>query len=242
VIPASSRERLLEGFLRRLARAPDADAFALRGGMLVRTWDANRSVRDIDLVCALPLEPRAIRRRLRALLADRGVADDVVFDADRFRIDRWPGHAGLTLYVAGDAGGEPAEMTGDLWFGLDGWPAVHRGEVATARGPVVLRLCPHELVVATKLGVLAELGPRHWRAKDLADVASALRRFPPRRPFGVLGEAIERRCGDAWQSMLGAAWWREPRAALRWARCATTELGAVVAEVRQALSPFGRRS
>lgn len=247
---ARARERLLEGFLLRLARARDADAFALRGGMLVRTWvpDAKRSVRDVDLVCALPLQPRAIRARLRALLADREVDDDVVFDAGRFRIDRWPDSPGLTLYAAGDVDGEPAEMTADLWFELDVWPAAHRGVVTAARGTIPLWLCPHELVIASKLGVLAELGPRYWRAKDLADIWLALRRFPPRRPFGVLGEAIERRCGDGWQPIVSDAWWCEPRAEQRWARYAAGEtavpiaLAAVVAEVRQALSPLGRRS
>ncbi|MEO8699474.1 MAG: nucleotidyl transferase AbiEii/AbiGii toxin family protein [Kofleriaceae bacterium] len=236
----SARERLLEGFLLRLARAADADAFALRGGMLVRSWvpDAKRSIRDVDLVCSLPLA--SIGARLRELLADRSVGDDVGFDAERFRIDRWPGGSGVTLFAAGDAGGEPAEMMADLWFGLDVWPAATRGVVVTARGPIPMWLCPHELVIATKLGVLAELGPRHWRAKDLADIWIALRRFPPR--IGVLGEAIERSCKAGWQQLLSAAWWREPRAQLRWARESERPLDAVVAEVRQALAPLARRS
>jgi len=249
-MPAAARERLLEGFLRRVARAREADAFALRGGMLVRTWvpGAKRSIRDVDLVCALPFEPRAIRALLHGVLADRDVADDVLFDAGRFRIDRWPDSPGITLYAAGDVVGEPAEMTADLWFELDVWPAAHRGVVTTARGTIATWLCPHELVIATKLGVLAELGPRHFRAKDLADIWFALRRFSPRRPFGVLGEAIERRCGDRWPAILSAAWWHEPRAEMRWARYATGEPGvpaaldAAVAEVQHALSPLGRRS
>jgi nucleotidyltransferase AbiEii toxin of type IV toxin-antitoxin system len=241
-MPAPARERLLEGFLRRLARARDADAFALRGGMLVRTWvpDAKRSVRDVDLVCALRFEPRALRARLGAVLADRAVDDGVALDAGRFRIDRWPDSPGLTLYAAGDADGEPAEMTADLWFELAVWPQPQRGVVTTARGAIPLWLCPHELVIATKLGVLAELGPRAWRAKDLADIWLALRRFPPRRPFGRLGEAIERHCGDGWRDSLRAAWWREPRAAGRWARYADVPLDAVVAEVQRTLAPFGR--
>jgi len=210
--------------------------------MLVRTWllDATRAVRDVDLVCALPFEPRALRTRLRAVLADRAVDDGVAFDAGRFRIDWWPQSPGLTLYAAGDADGEPAELTADLWFELDVWPEAQRGVVTTARGAIPMWLCPHELVIATKLGVLAELGPRSWRPKDLADIWLALRRFPPRRPFSRLGDAIERRCGDRWQDSLRAAWWREPRAAMRWTRYTDLPLDAVVSEVRQTLAPFGR--
>jgi hypothetical protein len=240
---ALARERLLEGFMLRLARAPDADAFALRGGMLVRTWvpGAARPIRDVDLACALAFEPRAIRARLRAMLADREVADGVVFEAGRFRIDHWPDGAGLTLCAAGDVDGEPAEMTADLWFDVDIWPAARRGTVTTARGAFELWLCPYELVVASKLGVLAELGPRHWRAKDLADIWLALRRFAPGRSLRVLGEAIERNCGDRWEPMLSAAWWREPRAEHRWART-DVALAGVVAEVRRALAPIAGRA
>lgn len=224
-----ARERLLDGFVRRIARSREADAFALRGGMLVRTWSERRSIRDADLICRL--SPPGIRRVIRDVLAD-GAHDGVVFDA-RFRIDRWPGGSGLTLFAAGEVDGTAAEMVADLWF--EPWPRVTRGVVAGSE----LWLCPHELVIATKLGVLAELGPRHWRPKDLADIWIALRRFPRTR---ALGEAIEQ---AAWHEVLSAAWWREERAALRWERHAVREdlpleLDAIAGEVRHALSPYAR--
>src|SRR5262245_43801439 len=85
----AARHRLLEGFLLRLARRPEAEAFALRGGMLVRHWfpACGRPARDIDLACALPYDFAMIRALLRSILADHQVADGVTFDAAVFRLD-----------------------------------------------------------------------------------------------------------------------------------------------------------
>src|SRR5262245_33644674 len=89
--PASTdalRHRLLEGVLLRLARLPDADAFVLRGGMLLRLWfrPLPRPAGDLDLVSTVPFDVDETARRLVPLLADRGVDDGVTFDAERFRI------------------------------------------------------------------------------------------------------------------------------------------------------------
>src|SRR5215831_16704675 len=78
---ASARHRLLAGFVRRLAEGAAADAFALRPGMLVRHWFPGRPARDVDLVCRLPYELRAMRAVFARTLA-RDAADGVVFEAD----------------------------------------------------------------------------------------------------------------------------------------------------------------
>jgi hypothetical protein len=229
--------------LLRLAKARDADAFALRGGMLVHQWmpQARRPVGDLDLVCALPLRRRDLRERLREVLA-RELADGVVFDAERFRVDRIP--IGLTLFAAGDVDGRPAEIAVDLAFGVDVWPAAVRGSLVAARGTAPLGMCTHEMVLATKLAVTAELGARDWRPKDIADTWLALRRFPA----SSLGAALERRFGtaDAGVAILAAPWWHDMRAAMRWARyvdrrpCVPTELAVAIAEIRAELAPFAR--
>jgi hypothetical protein len=226
-----ARERLLEGFLLRLAGARDADAYALRGGMLVQQWlpEARRRVRDVDLVCALPYRVRDLRQRLEDVLR-RDAADGVVFEPERVRLDALPcAPPMLVLFAAGRADGEHAEITVDLAFGVDVWPAAVRG----AGG---IWTCGHEMVVATKLAVIAELGPREWRPKDLADVWIALRRFPPASTLA----AIERRGGDG-VAVLAAPWWRESRAAMRWGRHVARQAGvpdhleAVLGEVRDKL-------
>src|SRR5687768_9450643 len=98
-----ARQRLLEGFLLRLATVRDADAFALRGGMLVNQWlpEAHRWIDDVDLVCALLYRPHDLRLRLHEVLR-REAGDGVDFD-DRFRVDAvtFSGHPGLKLFAAG---------------------------------------------------------------------------------------------------------------------------------------------
>src|SRR5215510_13547122 len=66
-----ARHRLLAGFVRRIAEGDDADAFALRGGMLVRHWfpASRRPARDVDLVCRSPYDLRAMRAVFARALA-----------------------------------------------------------------------------------------------------------------------------------------------------------------------------
>jgi hypothetical protein len=158
------------------------------------------------------------------------------------------------LFATGEVDGAVAEMTVDLTFQLEVWPAAKRRVLSTPRGAAVLWTCPHEMVIGTKLRVIAELGPREWRPKDLGDIWLLMRRFPPGESFGVLGEAIERcfaRGVDMRQhderAVLTTSWWREREAASRWARYVArhpsvpSDLDAVIAELRENLSPLARR-
>jgi hypothetical protein len=236
---------MLEAFVHRVARHPDADAFALRGGMLVRHWfpEAGRPVRDLDLVCSLPFEVEPMRARIAAVLADR-LPDGVTFD-DRFRVDPiWTGtrHPGLRLFVVGQVDGWSADMSADVTFQLEIWP---RPERATPFG-AALSVCPPATLIGRKLQVLAALGRRHWRPKDLGDVWLMLQRPPP---MPVLGEAIERSFFDPSQSIdaLWGSWWSDVRAVARWGRYATCvegvpkALAPVLAEIRAGLIPFVRQ-
>src|SRR5690348_8989431 len=70
--PEVIRHRLLEGFLLRLARLPDADHFILRGGMLMRLWfrPLARPADDLDLVSTYPFSVEGTAQRFIPLLAD----------------------------------------------------------------------------------------------------------------------------------------------------------------------------
>ena len=241
-----ARQRLLEGFLLRLAAGRDADAFALRGGMLVQQWlPERRAIRDVDLVCALPYGVRELRGRMHEVLR-RDAGDGVVFDAERLRIDRMTcgGHPGLELFASGRVDGAFAELTVDFTYQLDVFPRPTRTVMTVERGSAALWTCAHEMVVATKLGVIAELGARAWRPKDLADIWIALRRFPVEA--SVIGEAIEHRFGTAHAgaAVLERAWWRDDRAAMRWGRHVArqpfvpADLDVAIADVRDKLAPL----
>ncbi len=219
-----TRHRLLGGFVRRIAEGADADAFALRGGMLVRHWfpESRRPARDVDLVCRLPYNLRSMRALFARTLA-RDAADGVVFEADRFRVDKIQTatpHPGLRLFAVGRADGDFGEISIDTTFDMPIWPDAVRGELRFGGGEVPFWLCPKEMLVGRKLQVLAQLGPHRWRPKDLSDVWMILRGGPP---SASLGEAIERAFTGHDHAPLedllsGSSFWSDRSADARWNR------------------------
>ena len=249
-----ARHRLLAGFVRRLAEGQDAEAFGLRGGMLVRHWFPNsrRPARDVDLVCRLPYDVRAMRALFARTLA-REVADGVVFEADRFRIDRIQTatpHPGMRLFAVGRAGGDFGEISIDTTFAMPIWPDAVREQLHLgASGEAPFWVCPPEMLVGRKLQVLAQLGPRCWRPKDLSDVWMILRGGLPGR---VLGEAIERAFAGhdhaPLEELLAGSFWTDRAADVRWSQfvgqlprgVVPARADAVAAEVRDGLRRFAK--
>jgi hypothetical protein len=218
--------------------------------MLVRHWfpESRRLVRDVDLVCRLPYDLRAMRALFARTLA-RDVADGVVFEADRFRVDRIQTatpHPGMRLFAVGRVHGDFGEVSIDTTFAMPIWPDAVRGELGLGRGAVPFWLCPPEMLVGRKLQVLAELGPHRWRPKDLSDVWMLLRRGAS----GPLGEAIERAFAGhdhaPIEDLLGGAFWSERGAEVRWSSYAgqlprdvvPARPDAVVADIRNTLRVF----
>jgi hypothetical protein len=243
-----ARHRLLGGFVRRIAAGDDADAFALRGGMLVRHWfpESRRPARDVDLVCRLPYDLRAMRALFARTLA-RDAADGVVFEADRFRVDRIQtatAHPGMRLFAVGRASGDFGEISIDTTFAMPIWPDAVRDDLRLGGGKVPFWLCPPEMLVGRKLQVLAELGPYRWRPKDLSDVWMILRGSPP---SGLLAEAIERAFAGhdhaPIQDLLNGSFWTDRAADVRWSRFAgqlprgvvPTRATTLAADLRSAL-------
>ena len=246
-----TRHRLLGGFVRRIADGADADAFALRGGMLVRHWfpESRRPARDVDLVCRLPYDLRAMRALFARTLA-RDAADGVVFEADRFRVDRIQTatpHPGMRLFAVGRAGGNFGEISIDTTFAMPIWPDAVRAELRLGGGKVPFWLCPPEMLVGRKLQVLAELGPHRWRPKDLSDVWMILRGSPM---SAFLADAVERAFAGhdhaPIEDLLDGSFWSEPAADVRWSRFAGQLPRGVVparpttlaADLRSALRAF----
>ncbi|MEN0066573.1 MAG: nucleotidyl transferase AbiEii/AbiGii toxin family protein [Myxococcota bacterium] len=241
---------LLEAFLRRIARDPEAEAFALRGGMLVRHWfpEMGRIARDVDVVCAWPFDPPAVRRKLAGLLA-RDVGDGVQF-APRFRTDIiWPDtpHPGIRLIAPGRLGGEWDELHADLTFRLPVWPEASVKELRVEGGSPRLALCPPEMLIARKITVTANRGPRAWRPKDLVDLWWMLEHGSP--STRTVGEAVERTLSlAAWRDgPARLAFWQDPMAASSWGRFlrfqpslrVPRDLARVVGDVRARLQTLG---
>jgi hypothetical protein len=191
---------------------------------------------------------------MRALFARtlaRDVADGIVFEADRFRVDpiqTATAHPGMRLFAVGRAGGDFGEISVDTTFGMPIWPEAVRDRLRLgASGEVSFSLCPPEMLVGRKLQVLAQLGPHRWRPKDLSDVWMILRGSLTSR---ALGEAIERAFAGhdhaPIEDLMDDAFWMDRAADIRWSRfVGQLPRGAVparatvlVADLRSALRAF----
>ncbi|MEN0063376.1 MAG: nucleotidyl transferase AbiEii/AbiGii toxin family protein [Myxococcota bacterium] len=160
---------LLEGFLRRLARHPKADAYVLRGGLRLRAWWPHRVARDVDLVCAGSTDVREdVQRILRTQ-----VPDGIRFDAERIGLVPVRDAAGLRgfrVVAAGWVDGVGGDLPIDIALGLPLGPGPIRARLASGRGAATVWMCRPETQVARKLRVLVEPGPERWRPKDLVDL------------------------------------------------------------------------
>jgi hypothetical protein len=249
------RHRLLEGALLRLARLPDADAFVLRGGMLMRHWfrPVPRPAADLDLVATFPFDVAETRRRLAPLLADGGVGDGVAFDPERFRVEAiWQETAfpGVRVYATGEADGAADDFHVDVTFGEPLEPAPVAAEYPMQECPLTARLhvCRPETIVGRKLHAIHHMGMLHWRAKDLNDVRLLLGRVPldPAALPGAIVASFASR-GDppgAARGLFARPWWNLKRSVARWQAFARDrgpdvppDLAGVVAEVAGRLGP-----
>lgn len=222
----SARHRLLEGFVLRLLRRDDADAFVLRGGMLVRQWFPSlaRAALDLDLACLLPFDVEDVSRRLREVIGDSTVSDGVFFHPDRHRFDPiWleTAHPGLRMIALGRADGTLAEIQVDVTFGLPLRPERRLFQVERGSGPLLT--APPESIVGRKLQVIVGRGPRHWRPKDLNDIRLVLSSIPLSER--TLGDAIEgalvgcdQELGELRDAFSSPLFWGEPLARARWQR------------------------
>jgi hypothetical protein len=254
--PDVTRHRLLEGVLLRLALRPDAGAFVVRGGMLMRHWfrPVPRPAEDLDLVATFPFSVEEAARRFLPVLADGAVPDGVTFDAERVRVEPIfleTGSPGVRTFTSGVAGETEADFHVDITFGPPPRPAPVFGAIATASGAVArLWVCRPETIVGQKMQALRHLGTLSWRPKDLNDLRLLLARVPV--------DAVDLRAAiAAYMADLGctgadaravfgpSSWWGMKMASARWLDFAKAsrgqdvprDLATVVAEVAGRLAP-----
>ena len=180
----TTRHRLLEGVLLRLARLPDAGGLVLRGGMLLRHWfrPMRRPALDLDLVAPSPLTVEEAARRYLPLFAQSAVVDGVTFDAEGIHVEgiwRHTDNPGVRVYAYGILGEDEADFQVDITGGPPPRPAPVFGELPTACGQTArVWMCRPESIVAQKIQALWHLGMMGWRPKDLNDLRLLLARMP----------------------------------------------------------------
>ncbi|MBY0233125.1 MAG: nucleotidyl transferase AbiEii/AbiGii toxin family protein [Gemmataceae bacterium] len=220
--------------------------------MLLRHWfhPLPRRAADLDLVGTYAYGPEETARRFAPLLADRGVADGVAFDPERFRAEGiWLNTdcPGVRLHAAGEVDGEEDDFSVDITFGEPLVPEPSWDDVPTMHGPARLMVCRPETIAGRKLHALRHMGRMHWRPKDLNDLRLLLERVPMDEAGLAEGIAASFRRGDApalAREVLGPGGWRGMKmSSARWQDYARTaegtprDLAAVVAETAARLAP-----
>lgn len=253
--PDETRHRLLEGVLLRLARRPDASAFVLRGGLLMRHWfrPVRRPADDVDLIATFPFNVEETARRFLPVLADATVADGATFDPGRTRVSGIrlnTDSPAVRVFATGTFGGEEIDFNVDVTFGPAPRPAAAISDIPTACGEVArLWACRPEAVVGQKVQALRFRGALDWRPKDLNDLRLLLR-LPLDR--GDLRLAVTAYLADLGGTLADArtlfgpeSWWGTKFSAARWSdfvraspgRDMPRSLEDVVAEVAGRLLP-----
>lgn len=166
----------LERLLYRLSISGHADAFVLKGAMLLTSWfeDPHRATRDIDLLGFGDSSPNAILAAFREILAV-DVADGVEFDMNALRIDQIREHVeygGLRMRTTATISGARIAVMIDVGFG----DALEPGAEVIDYPPLLdlpaprLRAYARETVIAEKFQAMVALGHANSRMKDFYDV------------------------------------------------------------------------
>jgi hypothetical protein len=257
--PNLTRHRLLEGALLRLARSPHADAFVLRGGMLMRHWfrPLPRPVGDIDLVGTFPFDVEETARRFLPVLAIP-IDDGVLFDPERVRVEGIWLHTtspGVRVFAAGEALGVEDDISVDITFGSPLLPTPRMLDLPTTLGLIARILASRpETVTGQKLQALRHMGMMHWRPKDLNDLRLLLGRVPmdDGDMIGAIAASFTYRgfTSDDARALFGpGSWWGMKMSSARWhdfvrasrGQDVPRDLTAVVASVSSRLAPILER-
>lgn len=238
------RHHLILGAIARIARAPEGEAFVLRGGMLTRAWIAplRRPARDLDYVGDFPFDVADTARRLAPALAME-LPDGVQLDAARAAVrgiwldTEFPG---VRVELAIGLGRPDQRLSIDIGF-RD--PLVPAAAPIELDGGVVVRAVRPETQLAWKLHGLAEMGAS-WRPKDLADLWAIATRVPldPAALPLAIAAAFESRGFpiSAAAAVLASPHWATKTARVRWAsqpRDGVPDLEQTLADVRERLAP-----
>ncbi|ARU52251.1 hypothetical protein CBR64_13065 [Cellulosimicrobium cellulans] len=169
----------LERTLDRLTRTEYADAFVLKGGVLLAAFDQRRVTRDIDLqATAIELSPARLVAVVRSIAAV-DAADGLVFDDVDPRVDvirEDDEYEGLRALCTARLGRSPLRVQLDVSTGDPVWPAPQRVVVPGLLGDDVTILGhPMPTVIAEKTVTILQRGTTSTRWRDYVDVVNLAR-------------------------------------------------------------------
>lgn len=166
---------VLEGFLRRLVRSPDADRLVLKGGMLMAAFDLRRATRDVALLALRTGNDPATVEGLVGAVAAVTVEDGVTFLLARLTSgairdeDVYPG---VRVNIDARLSSARIRFSVDVNVGDPVIPAPIRTVLPLMLGdePIELLAYPKAMVVAEKVVTALPRGRASTRWRDFADL------------------------------------------------------------------------
>ncbi len=167
----------MERFLFRLASSRHASNFVLKGGLMLRVWDApiSRPTKDVDLLGRTSNTIENLVTIVREVCAVSVVVDGMRFDSSSAvgsMIKEDADYSGIRVRFSGYLGVAKAPMQLDVGFGDATVPAPVEVEVP----PLLdfpaprLRAYRRETLIAEKLHAMTILGTTNGRMKDFYDL------------------------------------------------------------------------
>lgn len=174
----------LERFLFRLAESHYSTRFVLKGGLLLRVWDApiTRPTRDIDLLAKGDDTIEAMVAIFREICGSDVDPDGLIFRADTVRgttIKEGAAYEGVRIELDALLGSARIRVQIDLGFG----DVVHPPPTEVSYPSSLdfeaprLRAYPREAMIAEKFQVMVDLGLVNSRMKDFYDIWLLARQF-----------------------------------------------------------------
>ena len=167
----------MERFLYRLSRSSHANAFMLKGALMLTVWRApvTRPTRDIDLLGRMDNAPDAVAAVMREVCAQDVEPDGLDFDAASVRgktIAEDADYRGVRVLFDGQLGNARVSMQVDVGFGDVVSGAQDRVEYPTILDLPApqLRGYSRESAIAEKLHAMVKLGEQNSRMRDFFDV------------------------------------------------------------------------
>lgn len=167
---------VLEGFLSRLAASSQADAFVLKGGVLMAAYASRRPTRDIDLA-AVPAvaDTDELVSRIRTILtlpADDGLVFDPAGLSAR-PIRESAAYPGVRVRMAAKLASARIEFHVDINLGDPIWPAPTTTNLPLLLGGTLqLTGYPDHMILAEKIATACDRGNQNTRWRDFLDIAT----------------------------------------------------------------------
>ncbi len=164
----------LEGFLARLAASDQADAFVLKGGVLMSAFSARRPTRDLDfLASGFTNDVAECVQRIQRIIAIQ-LDDGLAFSTEHISgtVIRDEGsYTGVRISFEAHLASARIALHTDVSFGDPVWPAPQITELPLLLGGAISLLSyPDHMVLAEKIVTAIERGAANTRWRDFVDI------------------------------------------------------------------------